>query len=357
MAGAGASIEVGFAIPEPLDRVSGGYLYDRAVAARLASGDVRLRLLGLPEGFPTPDSDALDETARRLAAWPGPLLIDGLALGAFPAALAAAVGPRSVALVHHPLGLETGLAPERAAALLRSERAALAAMRGVICTSADTARRLQDMFGVAPERIAVARPGVERPAVPAPRRGDPPVILAVGAITLRKNFHGLVRALAQVADLPWRLRVVGPLGVDPAAERALDAAIAETGLGARVALTGPVAEIGEAFRAADLFVSAALYEGFGMAMAEATAYGLPVVALAAGGAREAAPGAVVIDADPAESAPERLATALRPLLASREARDARAARALAAAADLPQWDETARLLRAALIRFFQGAAG
>ncbi len=64
------------------------------------------------------------------------MLVDGLALGAMPALAAEAASRLDlVALVHHPLCLETGLAEAQAAALEQSERAALAAVRGAIVTS------------------------------------------------------------------------------------------------------------------------------------------------------------------------------------------------------------------------------
>ncbi len=345
------TLHVGFAVPEPLDRVSGGYLYDRAVAARLADGDVRLSFVGLLEGFPEATPAMLAETERRLLAWDGPLLIDGLALGAFSPELSARIGPRTVALVHHPLGLETGLAQARSEALIASERVALSTVRGVICTSVDTAARLRDGFGVSPERIEIARPGVARPSAPAPLLGDPPAILGVGAITRRKNFDGLVQALAQLADLPWTARIVGPRGVDAGAEAALTRAIDQGGLSGRITVAGPADDISSEFCAADIFVSSALYEGFGMAMAEAIAHGLPVVAVAGGGAHEAASGGVLVSPDPQSSLSHRLAKALRPLVETREARLSQAALALAAAERLSDWDDTAQIVRRALLRF------
>ena len=132
-------------------------------------------------------------------------------------------------------------------------------------------------------------------------------------------------------------------------------AIAAFGFGDRVEIAGPVPDIADAYRGADLLVSAALHEGFGMVMAEATAYGLPVVAVTAGGAREAAVGAVTTALEPIDTLTDRLTDALRPLLVSRAARDRQAARALEAAESLPRWDETARIVRGALNRFLRGA--
>ena len=76
-------------------------------------------------------------------------MIDGLAFGvmAEEAALLRERNPL-VALVHHPLALETGLDAATAEALRDSERAALACTRAVIVTSEPTAEILCRDYGV-----------------------------------------------------------------------------------------------------------------------------------------------------------------------------------------------------------------
>ena len=67
-----------------------------------------------------------------------------------------------LALVHHPLALESGLSAAECAALQTSEHAALACARRVIVTSATTARLLCADYGVPPERLSVVVPGTDR---------------------------------------------------------------------------------------------------------------------------------------------------------------------------------------------------
>ncbi len=54
---------------------------------------------------------------------------------------------RLVALVHHPLALETGLSHEAAARLEQSERASLQSARHVFVTSEATAAALASLRG------------------------------------------------------------------------------------------------------------------------------------------------------------------------------------------------------------------
>ena len=84
-----------------------------------------------------------------------------------------------VGLCHHPLALETGLAPGMAERLRRSERAALAACRHVVTTSAVTAATLAAEYGVAPGRLTVAPPGTD-PAARAIGSGVVAGLLGVG---------------------------------------------------------------------------------------------------------------------------------------------------------------------------------
>jgi hypothetical protein len=130
-------IEAVFAVPGDLAAPTGGYAYARRMLELLPAQDVAVRHLALPSSFPDPSAADLAETARRLYTAPlgAVLLIDGLACGVLPPPLLSRIACPIVALVHHPLGFEVGLSAQRRAALLASERAALAMIRRVITTS------------------------------------------------------------------------------------------------------------------------------------------------------------------------------------------------------------------------------
>jgi glycosyltransferase involved in cell wall biosynthesis len=96
------------------------------------------------------------------------------------------------------------------------------------------------------------------------------------------SYRLLAAALAGLTHLAWRLLVIG----DGPARTAVAGAFA--GIGDRVAwlgeLMGP--DLLDALGAADLFVWPAINEAFGMALLEAQAAGLPVLAGASGGVRD-----------------------------------------------------------------------
>src|SRR5262245_62815291 len=108
-------IDVAFAIPGDIELRTGGYTYDRRVMALLPQFGVRASHLALPAGYPSPTDDDLKATAEAFAKVPGEavLMVDGLAYGAMTTEVIARAACPIVALVHHPLCLETGLSPER----------------------------------------------------------------------------------------------------------------------------------------------------------------------------------------------------------------------------------------------------
>ena len=208
-----------FAVPGSLDTPTGGYAYDRRIMAELRQLGWDVDYLNIGEGFPAPDEATRSAARSLLLAIPAgqPIVLDGLALGVLPE-IAAELTSRHplVALVHHPLALECGLTAERADALRRSERAALAEVREVVVTSPATAKLVASGYGVPATHITVARPGSDPVPLDCTSIQTTCLISCRSApIVPRKGFDVLVSALAMLADVPWRLTIVGDLTRDP----------------------------------------------------------------------------------------------------------------------------------------------
>ncbi|MGH4024172.1 MAG: glycosyltransferase [Pseudonocardiaceae bacterium] len=199
--------------------------------------------------------------------------------------------------------LETGLA--RDAAL-------------VVATCSDEVTELAAL-GVPRERIAVVPCGVDlnrfTPRGPRASRTGTHRILSLGRLVERKGVETTVRALSHVPGA--ELVIAG--GGDGTADAELARLVAlarETGVRDRVRLLGPIPrqDVPALLRSADVVVSAAWYEPFGMVPLEAMACGVPVVATAVGGHLD-----TVVDGRTGALVPPRqvglLAQRLRELLA------------------------------------------
>ncbi len=341
--------EVAFALPGDINLATGGYAYDRRVLALLPGCGISVHHLALPGGFPDPSVRDLDEARQLLQGVPPRTIIlaDGLAYGALPSDLIASVASPIVALVHHPLYLEAGLAKPRQDQLHALEKAALAFARRVIVTSSTTAATLTADFALPAERITIAEPGTDA-SDRARGTGKPLMLLAVGSIVPRKAFDVLVRALALVKNRDWRLAIVGPSDRSEPAFQALQVAIEETGLGPHIALPGAVGseQLDRFYDAADLFVMPSLYEGYGMVLAEAMARGLPIVCTTGGAAAATVPDTAAIKVPPGD--PAALAAAIGRLVDDPAQRRRMSDAAWAAGQKLPRWKDTARRIADAI---------
>src|ERR1700722_1984194 len=104
-----------FAIPGDLNTLTGGFIYDKRVIEALQSGIMPVRVLTWRANFPHPAEDEGAYVVASPAALPDDsvVLVDALAFGALPGLMIAeARRLRLLALVHHPLGYETGLPPD-----------------------------------------------------------------------------------------------------------------------------------------------------------------------------------------------------------------------------------------------------
>jgi len=342
---------VAFAVPGDLATPTGGYAYDRRMIAELRELGWQVDVVLLGEGFPRPDPAIKAEARDRLAAVSEgcPIIVDGLAFGVLPEA-ASELRERNplIALVHHPLALETGVSEAEAEMMHTSESEALAATRAVIVTSPSTSTILAETYDVPPELITVALPGTDRGAMASGSTDGIVRLFSVGAIVPRKGFDVLIQALAKLVDLPWRLSIAGDRSRDAKAVTQLDNDILQHRLADRVELLGALAaeQLDQLYTGADLFVLASRFEGYGMAYAEAIAHGLPVVGTTAGAIPDTVPPSAGVLVEPNDVA--ALARTLRMLIENPKERLWLAEGARAAAADLPTWRESARVFAAAI---------
>lgn len=332
------------AYPGDLDTRTGGYRYDRRVALELEKLGCLVERVSLPASFPFPNATDLKttrETLLRVAA-DRTLLVDGLAFGAMPD-LAHELSNhfKVIALVHHPLGYEAGLTDEESARLINSEKRALEAADHIVVTSPTTAATLIGDFGLSQQNITVAVPGTDKRTISTGSELPAIQLLNVGSLTPRKDQLTLVRALARLSTQSWRLSVAGSSAFAPQTARDLQREIARHGLERRIRLVGELAgeHLDTAYRTADIFVSSSIYEGYGMAIMEAVASGLPIVAARGGAVEHVVPKDASVLVPPGD--PVAMADALELVIHDQARRDRMRKAAQKARDNLPKWSDAA----------------
>ena len=342
-------------VPGPLEQRTGGYLYDARMASGLRACGWTVIVHSLEGSFPDADERAADGLADALAGIPqgARVLIDGLALGGLPGPVQAhRARLRMLAMVHHPLADESGLAPELKARLARLEPEALAACTGVVVTSPFTAWRVAAGYGIPEARVRAAPPGVgPAPRARGPAEGEPPRLLCVGTVTPRKGQDVLIRALARITALEWICLCAGSLTRAPGYVRMVLELAHRSGLACRIQFAGECRreDLDELYHSSSLFVLPSRYEGYGMALAEAMARGLAIVSTTGGAIPHTVPPEAGVLVPPGDD--RALAEALAGLLSDVDGAQRRSALGSAArdhARRLPGWDHAVRTLATAI---------
>jgi glycosyltransferase involved in cell wall biosynthesis len=194
-----------------------------------------------------------------------------------------------------PTLVARGAVPD-VAELSSAERAALAAADGFLAPSEFMARALLAL-GAAPRPVRVVGPGLD---VDSTLRASSERARAAGRAALEavvvanlvpgKGVLPFLDALAPHlrAGAPLRVNVIGSLVMDPAyAEACRTRVTGDPALAGNVCFAGALPHATSLARvaASDLLVSASRMESFGLALAEARAIGVPILARDGGNAR------------------------------------------------------------------------
>lgn len=267
--------ELRFVLPAGNELASGGNIYNRELVRALGTlpGAPRVRTL-TPAEFRT----AIDRGE------PGLFFVDTLNL-ADAAALAHKTSEQhAVLVVHHLPSLEPDISPDDPAIL--RERSALPLFDRFLVTSPFTADLLARR-GFARDRILTVEPGLPAVELGPPTVAPPYRVLLVGNLIPRKGIRDLLFALdgAIAPSDAFTLDIVGRADLDPAYAETIGRIVTRSAtLAERVRWhhTESYEQMSELYREASVLLSAASMETYGMALAEARAHGVPILALDGG---------------------------------------------------------------------------
>ena len=146
----------------------------------------------------------------------------------------------------------------------------------VVAVSSGVASTMRKLYGIEEGKMKTIHLGIDlkrfTPRADRPL-GEPAHLLAVGRLVPEKNQALLLRALQRVKR-PWRLTLAGEGPEHPR----LQALAQDLGLLPRITFAGSVRDIAPLFQAADLVCIPSRHEGQSLALLEAAASRVPVLA-------------------------------------------------------------------------------
>ncbi len=334
--------------PGDLNTRTGGYLYDKKIVEGLRSssgntGKWQVSLVSLNGDYPFPSDAHLTAANAAFAAIADNSLVvvDGLAYSVMPDVVAQhAKRLRLIALIHHPLALETGLSDTQSQALEQLETEALKHAHHIITTSVLTANSLST-YGVPASKVTAVLPGTDSAPLAMQQKTADFNLLCVATLTPRKAHNVLFDALATLTELPWHFYCVGSPDRDVPTAQALLAQRTALGLEERITFIGELddTELESYYHQANLFVLSSYHEGYGMVLSEAIARGLPIVCSNAGAMPFTVPDGAGLLVPPGNA--QELSAALKIFMTDATLREQLIKTAVKARDHLPDWQSAA----------------
>lgn len=269
---------------EDYEQRTGGWKFNNWLMQAITQRFAPVQRLVLPAGFPRPSARALADTESILAGLPAGSVMFADQICIAPGAFERTPSLRLVNIFHHPIGKEVGQIDREA--LIAREREGLRRSSLIVVTSEATAAHLVEDAKIDPSQIVVAHPGLDRVHAIRPERGATLRLVNVGALVPRKDHLRLVRLCARSALRDWSLSLCGNTTRYPGHVDAVRREIAALRIEQNVAIVGEIEDdaLERLWDECDVGVFASSYEGYGLAVAEAIARGVPVVSTRAGGA-------------------------------------------------------------------------
>ncbi|MGB3211759.1 MAG: glycosyltransferase family 4 protein [Desulforhopalus sp.] len=293
-------MRIGFIIYGSLDTLTGGYLYDLFVVKGLRELGHEVDVISLPSGsyLKRLAMGLTPGRCRQLLAGKFDILIqDELchpSLFIINRQLRRHNGPLLLGLVHHILSREPR---SRWLNMLLAmvERRFLASVDGFIHNSLTTQQTVASLVDHQQPQI-IANPAGDRFGSPLSseiiskraHRPGPLELLFLGNVIPRKGLLPLLEALAGIHRDFWRLSIVGDLDFDHAYTTRARQFVQRHDLSDSVRFMGPLEDenLIEILGYSHIFCMPYAYEGFGIAILESMAFGLPAIGCLSGAASE-----------------------------------------------------------------------
>ncbi|HEX2933974.1 MAG TPA: glycosyltransferase family 4 protein [Bacteroidales bacterium] len=282
-----------FLIPGDIDTLASCYIYDKRLIEGLKKKGHAVEVHRLSDDFPFPSDESIIQFTKTIRQIPKgeTVIIDSLALGVIPAVLKElSITNPIIGLMHLPLSVDPNYSAYQRTLITKPEMEALGYVGKFIVSSLYTQETLINL-GIDENKINLVTPGIDDVPQKKNYPERPSKLLSIANMCRSKDHSLLVRALTALKDKDWELHCYGNLDWDRNYLADFQALIRKNNLQKKILVHGTISgkELSDAYLEADLFVHPSDFETYGMAMVEALAHGLPVVASTGGGIQKTIP--------------------------------------------------------------------
>ena len=266
-----------FLIPEPKNRRSGGTLYDLQMVEAIQEKGYEIELhwieknMGVKAFISDLEKDDL-------------LVIDGLVFHQNYKDAYLLNDFKKIYLTHLPFWLEPGIDGKEIELRKLREIDFIKRCNLVICTS-DYIKDEIIQSGIDAKSILVINPLISGSSEEKRAYNKKPKeFLFVGAVHFGKGLDILTKALAQIENSHWELKVAGDFNPGDEYFKTIIKGVKKSGLSSKIRFLGAcdAEKIRELYLNSDLLIHPSRFESYGMAIGEALSLGLPVLASDAG---------------------------------------------------------------------------
>lgn len=265
--------------------ISGGYIYNRRLVENLKYWDFEVHTVQIAEKQIDPASEEGKRLDLLLSEMPenSIILADSLVFG-YNLIFWEKYSPSHflIPLMHLPLFLNPDCSGNMQ--LKEKEINSLHLASHIVVTSCFT-KQILVQEGIQPGKITVIVPGIEVFHKKEQYSAVPKQLLCVSGISFGKNQLLLLKALYRLRMYNWTLSLVGSTFSDLEYFLQVLSFIDAKGLNNRVLIMGEITgeDLMKVYYHSDLFLFPSILETYGMVVAEALSYGLPVFAYESGG--------------------------------------------------------------------------
>ena len=266
-----------FFYPGNIKQKTGGYIYENNILKYSKKNKHPINFIELSANFPSPniqDLYKLNKITNNIK-YDNILILDGLVLEGLDTSNYIFENFKTIALIHHPLYLE--FRGKKSITFFRRAKYLYKKVDYFIVTSDNTKKLLVEKFNIKPKIISIAEPGIEKLKKYKKILSTKIRFLTCGSIIDRKKYDYLIREIQNIDNI--ELNIVGDTSRETNYSTKIKKFIINKKLSKKIILHGKVTQskLEKLYSQSDFYISTSNYEGFGMALANASISKLPII--------------------------------------------------------------------------------